>query len=360
MQSASVFHVPHLRLLGRYHPESARRNGALPLFWSGSGVELCFSGGELHAVLEADFGESAPWVGVEVDGALLQRRPLDRGANRLCLLRGLPPGTPRRVRLLRESQPMSDDPSESLRLTELRWEEGTFLPLPAPAYRLEFVGDSLTSGEGLYGARGEEAFSSAWFSAFRGFPQRTADRLGAECRIVSQSGWGLRSDWRNDPRHALPDIYPLVCGAASGMGAMERNGFAAWRPDAVVVNLGANDAGAMENPPWRGLDGRSFRQRRNSEGLALVESAAVNFLKLLRQCNPGARLVWAYGMLETPLGPCLEGAVERFRRETGDDGAWYLPLPAVTEETMGSRLHPGPFCHEAAAEAIADFLRAIL
>lgn len=361
----NLFEIPNLRFLGRVQGETARRAGVLPLFWTGSGVELCCTGSELHVLLEADFSEAEPWVSAEVNGALLIRTPLNRGRNDLCVFRGLAAGTPKRVRLLRESQPMPEDRESCLCITALGWTEGEFLPLPAPARRLEFVGDSLTSGEGLYGAREEADFAAAWFSAVRGFPQRTADRLGAECRVVSQSGWGLRSDWRNDPRHALPDFYTQVCGAAAGilgaaLGAQSPYEFAAWRPDAVVVNLGTNDAGAMENPPCPGPDGSLFQQRRDPEGLRLLEDAAVEFLHTLRRHNPGAKLVWAYGMIEDSLRPCLEGAVTRFCRETGDENAWYLPLSAVTEETMGSRLHPGPACHEAAAETLADFLRRIL
>lgn len=361
----NIFEIPRLRFLGRFQRETAWRAGVLPLFWSGSGVELCCSGPELHATLEAGFTEAAPWVAVELNGALILRTPLNRGRNELCLFQGLTAGTPKHVRLLRESQPMPEDRAGRLWISELRWPGEDFLPLPSPACRLEFVGDSLTSGEGLYGAREETDFAPAWFSAARGFPQRTADRLGAECRIVSQSGWGLRSDWRNDPRHALPAWYARVCGPAAGrvnaaLGAQEPQDFASWRPDAIVVNLGTNDVGAMENPPWRGPDGETFWQSPDAGGFALLEDAAVDFMKTLRRHNPGARLVWAYGMIEDSLRPCLEGAVARFRRETGDQNAWYLPLPAVTAEALGSRLHPGPACHEAAAEALAVFLRTIL
>lgn len=361
----NVFEIPHLRLLGRHQRDAAERAGVFPLFWTGGGLELWFTGPELHVTLDAGFEGLEPWTAVEVNGALLIRTPLRRGTNDLCLFRGLSPGTVKRVRLLRESQPMPEDRESRLCVSLLGWTEGEFLPPPEPACRLEFVGDSLTSGEGLFGARQEEDFAAGWFSAVRGFPQRTADLLGAECRIVSQSGWGLRSDWRNNPRHALPDWYERICGPAPGadseaLGAQELCDFDAWRPGAVIVNLGANDAGAMDNPPWQGPNGETFRQRPDDEGLTLLEAAAVDFLKLLRRRNPGAKLVWAYGMLETPLRPCLEGAVERFCRETGDGNAWYLPLSAVTEETMGSRLHPGPGCHAAAAETIAAFLRKIL
>lgn len=363
MNTAAVLTIPHLRPLGRFHQETAQRAGVLPLFWSGSGLELCFTGTELHVLLEADFDRLEPWVSVELDGAPLIRAPLNRGANELCLFRGLAAGTPKRVRLLKETQPMPDEPSAHLWVSGLRWVGGEFLPLPDPACRLEFVGDSLTSGEGLCGAHGEADFASAWFSARTAFPRRTADLLGADCRTVSQSGWGVRSDWRNDPRHALPDWYSRVCGPSAGrtcaaLGAQEENDFAAWRPGAVIVNLGTNDAGAMENPPCPGPDGAPFRQRNDPEGLGLLEDAALAFLQKLRRCNPEAKLVWAYGMLGQTLRAPLERAVDRFRAE--DPNAWYLRLPEVRPETMGSRLHPGPGCHQEAAEALAAFLKTIL
>lgn len=214
-----IFEIPNLRLLGRCQHEAAEKAGVFPLFWTAGGLELWFTGPELHMTLYAGFGDMEPWATVEVNGALLIRTPLRRGTNALCLFRGLCPGTVKHIRLLRESQPMPEDRESLLCVSRLSWTEGEFLPPPEPACRLEFVGDSLTSGEGLYGAREEADFSPCWFSAVRGFPQRTADLLGAECRAVSQSGWGLRSDWRNDPRHALPDYYTQVCGAAPGAAA---------------------------------------------------------------------------------------------------------------------------------------------
>lgn len=364
MQTAGVFDIPGLRPLGRFQPDRARLEGALPLFWAGSGLELRFSGEELHLALEADFGGAEPWIAVEVDGAPLIRMPLNRGMNDVCVLRGTADGTARHVRLVKECQPMADDPRHRLWVRELRWKGGAFLPLPEAAYRLEFVGDSLTSGEGVVGAVRENAWVPAVFSASGAWACRTARLLDAEARIISQSGWGVRSGWDNDPRHALPDWYERVCGPAMGeadrtMGAQEENDFSAWQPHAVIVNLGTNDANAMNNAAWEGPEG-PFRQERGPEGLGAFEEAAAAFLKRLRRCNPGAKLVWAYGMAEDSLRPQLEQAVARYREETGDEEAYFLPLPAVRPETMGSRQHPGPLCHEEAAQAAAAFLRSIL
>lgn len=363
MEAAAIFDLPDLRPLGRFCPASARQAGALPLLWAGSGLELLFTGSELHLMLEADFDRLEPWIAAELNGAFLLRMPLGRGLQELCLFRGMTPGIPKRVRLYKETQPLPDDRRHRLWIREVRWSDGGFLPLPAPACRLEFVGDSLTSGEGLIGARAETDWVPALFSASRSWAKRAADLLNGEFRLISQSGWGIRSGWDNNPNHALPGIYDRVCAPAAGpanevMGAQRPCTFEAWQPDAVVINLGTNDAAAMENPPWRDREGRTFRQTGDAAGLAALEDAALDFLRLLRRRRPAARLVWAYGMAEDSLRAPLERAVERFRAEDRD--ACYLPLPAVSAETMGSRQHPGAACHRQAAETAAAFLRRIL
>ena len=365
METSSIFKLPYFRPLGRYSPDFARPLGALPLLWAGSGLELCFTGSELRLVFEADFADLEPWLAVELNGAPVARMPLNRGTQEICLLRGMTPGTPKRVRVFKETQPMAEDHAHRLWVRDVIWEGGGFLPVPESACRLEFVGDSLTSGEGLVGAIQETDWVPSLFSASRTWAKRTADLLDADFRLISQSGWGVRSGWDNHPAHTLPSIYERVCGPALGaenerMGTQAANDFQAWQPDAVIINLGTNDASAMRNPPWRGPDGRTFRQTGDAAGLELFTAAAVDFLKALRRHNPDAKLVWVYGMVEDPLGSTLAEAVLRFRGETGDKDACYLQLPAATRETMGSRQHPGPLCHQAAAEAMAEFLRSVL
>jgi len=365
METASVFTMPYFRPLGRYEPSSARRTGSLPLLWAGSGVEFCFTGSTLRLMVEADFCNLEPWLAAELNGAPILRMPLDRGTQEICLFRGMTPGIPKRVRVFKETQPMADDPAHRLWVRGVSWEGGEFLPISEPACRLEFVGDSLTSGEGLVGAREEMDWVPALFSASQTWAKRTADLLGADFRLISQSGWGVRSGWDNDPRHTLPSIYEQVCAPALGlenqrMEAQASHDFQSWQPDAVIVNLGTNDAAAMSSPPWHGPEGQSFKQTGDAGGLALFENAVMDFLKILRRHNPAAKLVWTYGMIDGPLGSCLEKAAARFRQEMGDRDTYCLQLPAVTDETMGSRQHPGALCHQAAAGVTAEFLRSVL
>ena len=352
--------LPQVRILGR----QPKDDGPVPLFHTASGFVCRFTGSELHLHLNAGFSMYEPWLSVELNGAWIARFPVSAGESEICLFRGMTPGVPKTVRVLKDVQAMHDDPEHFIQITGLSAPAGDFLPLPDPACRLEFVGNSITSGEGALGAQCEEDWVSPFFSAVNHYARMTADALNADWRIVSQSGWGLLSSWDNDPRRRVMDHYETVCGLAVGahneaLGAQQPYDFAAWPADAVILNLGTNDDGAMNNPPWIDpVSGNQYAQRPTPEHLALLEQAAVDTLKKVRRHNPDALLIWAFGMLgEGRMDPLLRRAVARYTAETGDDRVYYLPLPAATPETLGSRQHPGAACRREAAEVLTSFLR---
>lgn len=362
MSVSTIASIPQVRVLGRH----VANQEPLTLFYTASGIECCFTGSELWLRLNADYDQVEPWVSVELNGAWISRFPVNKGESEICCFRGMTPGTKKHIRIFKDVQAMHDDPTHLLQITGLRYADGEFLPLPEPKYRLEFVGDSITSGEGTLGAKQEQDWIGAFFSAENHYARMTADALDAEYRIVSQSGWGLVSGWDNDPNHVVMPHYPQVCGLATGhrnaaLGAGQPNDFESWKADAVIVNLGTNDCGAMHNPAWVDpVTGQTYQQTDTPQGHAVLEQAVVDTLKTLRGYNPGAKLVWAFGMLGDEIRPILEGAVNRYRAETGDVDAFYLPLPDSTPETLGARQHPGKACHEQAAEVLTKFLQSIL
>lgn len=243
--------LPRVRMLGR-HPQGG---GPAPLFYTAAGFVCRFTGSELHLHLNAGFTMYEPWLSVELNGARIARFPVAAGESEICLFRGMTPGMPKTVRVLKDVQAMHGDPAHFVQVTGLSAPDGEFLPLPAPACRLEFIGDSITSGEGALGAQCEEDWVSPFFSAVDHYARMTADALGADWRIVSQSGWGLLSSWDNDPHRRVMDFYDTVCGLAVGahneaLGAQQPYDFAAWPADAVIINLGTNDEHALDNPPW--------------------------------------------------------------------------------------------------------------
>lgn len=353
-KTVSVAALPQVRVLGR-----TTGTDVVNLFWTGSGIEFIYTGSELQVEVNADYDAYEPWLAVELNGVQISRVPLNKGKNEVCLFRGMTVGKPKHVRILKEVQAMHQDPGHLLQIVGLQYADGEFLQLPEPKYRLEFVGDSITSGEGTVGDACEEDWISAFFSAVNTYPCMVADALSAEYRVVSQSGWGIVTGWDGNVENKIPPFYTQVCGLLTGernasLGALEDYDFKAWQPDAVIINLGTNDATAIQSAAelvreWAGT-------RDIKEVKKILTTAIRDFLKAVRDCNPDAQIIWGYGMLGDNFLPVIREAVETYAEQTGDTRIHFLQLPNTTPDTVGSRLHPGVKAHRKAAQVIEKYL----
>lgn len=356
---------PLIRILGRTHISNP-----LPLFWTASGVEFTVDGTELYFELETDYEIHEQWIRIEVNGYPMIRTALLKGDNTVCVFRGLEMGVPKKVRFYKEVQPMRADASNCLLLKAIRT-DGMLLETEEKKYRIEFVGDSITSGEGMAGTTAMHVWAPTIFSTQGHYALRTGEQLDAEVRLISQSGWGVCSSWDNDPVRTLPPYYEKICGIVKGtknekLGAFLENDFTRWKPDVIVVNLGSNDCFAFDNPAWTDEEGRTYQQKRNPDGSFEKESAdrfekaVYDFLVKLRKYNSDSHILWAYGMIDDTMCPYIVNALERYVKDSGDGKAEYLALPVLRPEWKGANDHPGAPSHEAASNVLTERIRALL
>ncbi len=354
----------------KIHGRTDESQSPLPLFWNGSAVEVNVTGTELWIEVEVDFDIHEPWVGCSLNGALVSRQMLMAGRYKICLFRNMSVDSVKNVRFFRELQAMSEDNGNHL-LVHGFYSDGSFLPVPDRTYKLEFVGDSITSGEGTYGAKQEQDWIPMFMSFSRNYAVMVSEALDADCRLISQGGWGILCSWDNKPYENIPSCYEKICGLLKGetnekLGALKPYDFSSWQPDAVIVNLGTNDAGAFNQPAWRNpITGETFKQHLLEDGsydpadLKRLEQAVIDFLALIRRNNPNAFIVWAYGMAGYDLTLPIAEAVNEYRRQSKDRKTFFLQLPDTTDETVGSRSHPGPKSHEQSAKILAAFLKSL-
>lgn len=355
----------------KIHGRTDETQEALPLFFNGSGVEVNVTGSELWIDLDVDFDTHEPWIWTALNGAFMSRQMLLSGTYSLCLFRGMSPDTVKNVRFFRELQAMSEDNACRILIKGFR-SDGSFLPVKDRPFKLEFIGDSITSGEGTYGAREDTDWLSMYMSASRNYARMVSDALNAEYRLISQGGWGVLCSWDNDPRHNLPSRYEKICGLASGekneqLGAGKSYDFQSWIPDAVIVNLGTNDVSAFEQPEWKDpVTGRTFKQHKEPDGtyrredIARFQQAVIDFLSMLRRNNPTSHIVWTYGMLGYDLTFAITDAMNTYQKTAGDRNIAFLQLPNTTDLTIGSHAHPGEKSHARAAQVIIEYLEPLL
>ncbi|MCR5033717.1 MAG: GDSL family lipase [Lachnospiraceae bacterium] len=357
---------PKIHIYGRTLHKSP-----LPLFWTASGIEFMTDATTCYLDLECGYESFEQWIRIEIDDFTMIRMVLPKGRNRICVFHDLAAGCKRKVNLWKEVQAFGPDPEAYLLIHGVEL-EGNLLELPEKKVKLEFVGDSITSGEGLAGApsMGED-WAPMIFSCKEHYGMLTARALKADLHIVSQSGWGVCAGWDNNPASIIPPYYHQVCGILQGernraLGAGEENDFS-WQPDAVMVNLGTNDCGAFDTPAFTDPQtGIAYKMERMEDGtlspasLDRFTGAVYDFLKTLRKYNSKAKILWLYGMIGTELSPYIQETVDRFRKETGDEEVYFLELPQIQPEWEGAHHHPGVIHHRKAADVLIGRLEKLL
>lgn len=390
------------------------------LWRNGSGIEFTTNASAVWVRFEADWQRMEQWVAIDLDGVQIQRFAVARGTSEMQIFGNMNPGQLRdwHVRIVRENQSEPGDDQQYLAITALRVEgveQGSgFTPVEPYARRIEFIGDSITTGEGATGARGDNDWSSVFFSYENSYANLVGRALNADVRVCSQSGWGLRADWRNDRANRIPLIYEKVCGASTGepqqaRGSQDAYDFSSWQPQAVVINLGTNDRNGFRMPAladttsklepqplfkehqagereleesmWVNADIAGQFELADTDNLeklrddalkiattlnadaldiALLQRDAREFVAMVRKNNQTALIVWAFGLYEPEFGVVFSRALEQYSELSGDTNVKFVLLPQMREETTGAHEHPGAKAHQECAQVLVKELKAAL
>ncbi|MBP5311815.1 MAG: hypothetical protein J6112_03155 [Clostridia bacterium] len=206
-------------------------------------------------------------------------------------------------------------------------------------YFIEVIGDSITTGYGnLYpdlsdGEKGSNAAFNEYQDGTRTYAVLAAKAIGADYSVVAQQGIGII---KGHYPHVMLEKYTETCYQC------ERH--EEWtfprKADVVVINLGTNDAA------FYGV---------GQVTLAKVEQGIRDFLDLVKEKNPDAKILWAYGMMDTFLCPYIEKAIN----EKGGEAAGYYFL-RLTSNGEGGNGHPSLQAHINNADTLKNKLIEIL
>jgi len=200
-------------------------------------------------------------------------------------------------------------------------------PGAAPDRRIEIYGDSITAGYGIDGVGPDCPWSADTENHYLTYGAITARDLAADLHTVAWSGIGMYRNY--DVSGASSDAMPFVYARTLASQSGSVWDFASWQPDAVVINLGTNDASTNGDP------GTPYR------------NAYLEFVRSLRQKYPNTYFVLTIGpMLDGANLTAIRGhlqAVISTRASEGDSKMSYLEFPVQSAaDGYGCDWHPSP------------------
>ena len=271
------------------------------LYWPGSAVRATFEGTSLAITLE-DRGDN--WVNVQIDGGDAVVVDCEPGEQTYVVAEGLTDGEH-----TVDVNKRTEAPEGVLAFHGFTLDPGRHLAAPpAPAaWRIEYFGDSITSGMSIESTC--DCDDPAYKNNAATYAAVTARALGADYHAISISGLGIVRSWWPATIEDYWDSYQDVDHAWD---------FTLWTPQIVVINLGQNDK-------WLGVGGE-------------ITLAYVNFVGEVRAVYPDAQIFLALGSMDavapgSPFPGYVEAAVARLN--TTDPN-----VHAVLFDYNGTGTHP--------------------
>lgn len=306
------------------HGRTYEKNDALCLDWSNSGISFNFNGTGAKVQLSANSINPNPaYMNVYVDGALAPTSSFQVGAAKkeYVLAEGLSAGD--HIISLRKRNEAVYGGSATVSVYGLTITEGALTAAPKMSERrIEVIGDSITAGFGNLAADTTVNYSSHVSDGTSTYATMTAQALGAEIDVIARSGIRFV---RADINNSMYPAYDKVSGLENKCN--DAYDFANNKKDVVIINLGTNDNGAT-------LNGERVTDD-------YVQSETKEFLKLVREKNPTAKIVWAYGIMGSGRADAIQKAIKEMN-DAGDQDISFYSLDSInpTLEGYGSGNHP--------------------
>lgn len=368
-----IYQIPNKNILGRNVKDAMTSKNPLALFWSASGIEICTNASELWIQVSSDYSVNEIYLAVQISGYTIARFMAPKEKTWICVAKNLNPQDKNNISIIKDSQPSAFDPNHIVQIHQIAvTKNAEFFQVPRKDFFIEFIGDSITSGEGLCGRPEAPEWISSYISVSNNYAMQIAKIKNAEISIISQCGWGITRGWDSNINSNIPSHYQNVCSIFNSpmqkeLGSCQEYDFSK-KADFVVVNLGTNDNSSFNNPWTDESTGKVYQYQVNDDGTVAESSkkeiyeGIKNFLYQIRKNNPSAKILWVWGMLKLDKIPAiLQNAMEDYKKESGDQNVFSLELDAMEDVEnhlldKGSRWHPGPKTHELAAKKISQNL----
>ena len=226
-----------------------------------------------------------------------------------------------------------------------------------PSRKIEFIGNSITCGYGNEGLKKEEHFDYATENHYYSYASITARNLQAQHWVVARSGIGAYRNY-DGPKTGNPESNMPVQYEYTGYAwkpelrqqptfLREKWDFSRYQPDVVCINLGTNDLSTNNYDP------------------ALLKNGYQKLLKMVRQHNPQAKIVFLTGTMlynqELQLAKRLLDEVNAEAQKAGDKEVYRFDMAPIDDNAFyGNDWHPNIYQDEKMAGELTAYLRKLM
>jgi len=226
-----------------------------------------------------------------------------------------------------------------------------------PSRKIEFIGNSITCGYGNEGLKKEEHFDYATENHYYSYASIVARNLDAQHWVVARSGIGAYRNYGDakmgSPRSCMPVQYEYT-GYATDLKLREEAtflrekwDFTRFQPNVICINLGTNDLST------------------NNYDLKLLKQGYQRLLRLVRQHNPQAKIVFLTGSMlynQELLQACkLLDEVAAEAHKAGDNKVYRFDMSPISgNEWYGNDWHPNVYQDEKMAGELTAYLRQLM
>jgi len=217
------------------------------------------------------------------------------------------------------------------------------LPETRPSRRIEFIGNSITSGFGVEGASSDCTFSPETENACMSYASMTARALNAEYQLISFSGRGVVRNY-GEKNTTSVDPMPVLYDRTCFFDSTKKWNFKSWVPQAVVINLGTNDFSTLPHPDK-----------------VIFQDAYTRLLERIRYLYSGVTIFCVCGpMIEEPCVTYVKEIVEQQKKVKGRyNDVFFIEIKKNTlaNSDLGCDLHPNIYGASKMADIIVPAMK---
>ncbi len=207
---------------------------------------------------------------------------------------------------------------------------------------IEFIGDSITSGQGTVGTNGYELpgkLKADYSDVTKSFSHYIAEEYGADLSVISESAIAVSGSYKSDGRTIFEHYYSYSYMRETAKNKYPYDFKNERVPDLVIIGLGTNEYELI---------------KKNKTSVEQVKKEAERLIKFIRESyGEDVPIIWTYGMLNTGANiiSCVKGVLDSLGG--ADAGLYYVP---ISGDSKGYSAHPSGAAHTNVANTIITYI----